>query len=96
MAEDWRSMDLPENEQAMLVYVEKLTLAAATMTSEDVESLRQVGWKDREILDIALVSAYYNFRCRMADALGVELDERMANSDVLKELERRNVTPVRS
>lgn len=89
-------MDLPENEQAMLVYVEKLTLAAATMTSEDVESLRQVGWKDREILDIALVSAYYNFRCRMADALGVELDERMANSDVLKELERRNVTPVRS
>lgn len=89
-------MDLPEDEQAMLIYVEKLTLAAATMTSEDVESLRQVGWKDREILDIALVSAYYNFRCRMADALGVELDERMANSDVLKELERRNVTPVRS
>ena len=96
MAEDWRSMDLPENEQAMLVYVEKLTLAAATMTSEDVKSLRRVGWKDREILDIALVSAYYNFRCGMADALGVELDERMANSDVLKELERRNVTPVRS
>jgi len=33
------------------------------------------GWTDRDILDITQICAYFNFRDRMADALGVEIDE---------------------
>ena len=93
MADDWRKLDLDEKVQAMLEYVEKITLSASTITSDDVERLRQVGWNDREILDIALVSSYYNFRCRMADSLGVEIDAANVNQELLNELRRRNVTP---
>ena len=92
MAEDWRSLDLPENEQAMLEYVEKITLVASTITREDVEHLRQVGWDDRSVLDIALVASHYNFRCRMADSLGVDLDEGRVDEELLRELEPRRVT----
>ena len=77
----------------MLEYVEKITLSASTIISEDIDHLRQVGWSDREILDIALVSSYYNFRCRMADSLGVEIDAANVNQELLNELRRRNVTP---
>ncbi len=92
IAEDWRQMDLPANEQAMLEYVEKITLAATTITEDDIENLRRNGWSDREVLDIALVSAYYCFRCRMADGLGVELDEGRVDAELLDELRRRKVT----
>ncbi len=93
IAEDWRKLDLETKVQAMLEYVEKITLSASTIISEDVEHLRQVGWSDREILDIALVSSYYNFRCRMADSLGVEIDAANVNQELLNELRLRNVTP---
>ena len=92
VAEDWRQCDLPANEQAMLEYVEKITLAATTVAENDIDNLRQNGWTDRQILDIALVSAYYCFRCRMADGLGVELDDGRVDAGLLDELRRRKVT----
>jgi uncharacterized peroxidase-related enzyme len=95
VAEDWRSLDLPTNEQAMLEYVEKITLTATNITKEDLDGLRSVGWIDREILDIALISAYYCLRCRMADSLGVELDEGRVDEQLLEEIGRRNITAIR-
>ena len=95
LAEDWRGVSLPENERAMLEYIEKITVAATSIVPEDVDGLRQVGWDDREILDIALVSSYYSFRCRMADSLGVELDDGRVDEELLNELERRRVAPAR-
>lgn len=73
---DWRSMDLTSMEKAMLEFAEKMTLASNSMTQTDVQALRDVGWSDRDILDIAQVAAYFNYRARIADALGVELDEK--------------------
>ena len=99
LAEDWRSVGLPQNERAMLEYIEKISVAAASIRPEDVDGLRRVGWNDREVLDIALVSSYYSFRYRMADALGVELDDGRVDGRVdevlLNELERRRVAPAR-
>lgn len=95
VAEDWRSLDLPSNEQAMLEYVEKITLTATSITKDDLDGLRSVGWTDREILDIALVSSYYCFRCRMADSLGVELDDDRVDPQLLEEIERRHITAIR-
>jgi len=94
VAEDWRSAGLPEKERVMLEYTEKVALSASTMAREDVECLRQEGWDDREILDITLIACNYSFMCRLADSLGVELDEGDVDAGLLQELEQRGVTPV--
>ena len=66
-------MELTEAEYAMLEYVEKLTLTPTSMTEADIQKLRDVGWSDRDILDIVHVCAYFNFRVRVVDGLGLEL-----------------------
>lgn len=58
----------------MLTYVEKLTKDPAAMVESDVEDLRIAGFTDRDILDIATVSAYYAYANRVADGLGVRLE----------------------
>jgi uncharacterized peroxidase-related enzyme len=73
--DDWRTMELTEAEHAMLEYVEKLTLTPSLMTELDVQKLREVGWTDRDILDIVHVCAYFNFRVRVVDGLGLELGD---------------------
>jgi uncharacterized protein YciW len=62
----------------MLEYTEKLTIAPASMTEEDVASLRAVGWTDRDILDIVQVCAYFNFRVRVVDGLGLQVSDQAA------------------
>ncbi len=58
----------------MLVYATKLTHTPSKMTANDVEQLRAVGFSDRDILDIAEVTAYYAYANRIADGVGVELE----------------------
>ena len=69
--------ELDEQERAMLVYARKLNLEPATVTAEDIEQLRQTGFSEREILDIAMVVCMFNFMNRLADGLGVEIDPLM-------------------
>lgn len=59
----------------MVDYVAKLTLAPSTVTEDDVRALRQAGFDDRAILDVAQITAYFAFVTRMADGLGVTLEE---------------------
>ena len=59
----------------MLDYVVKLTHTPADMTEADVMALRDVGFSDRDILDIVEVASYYAYVNRIADALGVLPDE---------------------
>lgn len=79
IAHDYRNARLDEKDLAMLEYAEKMTLQPSEVTEKDVQGLREVGWTDREILDIAAVISYRNFITRMADALGVELTEDYKN-----------------
>lgn len=51
----------------------KLTRTPDAMTEDDVERLREVGWSDRSILDIVLITAYFNFVNRIATGLGVDV-----------------------
>lgn len=60
---------------AMLSYVEKLTLRPWEMVEEDVIALRTAGFSDGAILDINQVTGYYAFVNRLADGLGVELEQ---------------------
>jgi uncharacterized protein YciW len=58
----------------MLEYVEKLTRTPEAMERSDAERLHSVGFIDRDILDIATVTAYYAYVNRIADGLGVQLE----------------------
>lgn len=63
---------------AMLTYAEKLTLTPGAMTLADVEMLRDAGFSDRDILDIAEVVGYYAYVNRIADGLGVSIETWLA------------------
>ena len=62
----------------MLDYAAKLTRAPADMSEGDIARLRAVGFNDRAILDIAQVAAYYAYVNRIADGLGVSLEQYWA------------------
>ena len=66
----------------MVEYAIKLTRNPEAMKSEDVERLRAAGFDDPGILDICQVASYYNYVNRLADGLGVELEEDWAESDL--------------
>ena len=59
----------------MLGYAVKLTLEPWAMEQADVETLRVAGWSDAAILDVNQVTGYYAFVNRLADGLGVELED---------------------
>ncbi|MBI2320575.1 MAG: peroxidase [Chloroflexi bacterium] len=67
----------------MLAFTEKLTLEPGSMGEEDAQRLRAVGFGDEDLLEIAVVAAWYNFVSRIACALGVELDSEKQESPVL-------------
>lgn len=72
---DYRQAALDDANRAMLDYVHKLTLAPWAMREEDVNSLRAHNFNDRAILDINQVTAYYAYVNRIADGLGVPLED---------------------
>jgi uncharacterized peroxidase-related enzyme len=75
LATDYRKADLQAADLAMLNYAVKLTQTPGDMIAADVEPLRVHGFDDRAIHDICAVAAYYAFVNRIADGLGVELEE---------------------
>ena len=66
----------------MLVYAVKLTRRPRDVSAEDVDGLRTVGFDDAAILDICQVVAYYNYVNRLADGLGVELEDFWTEDDL--------------
>jgi len=55
----------------LLEYVELVTQAAYRTTSEDVQKLRDAGWKEEQIAETVYVTALFAFFNRVADAFGV-------------------------
>jgi uncharacterized protein YciW len=55
----------------MLAYVDQLTRAPATMEKTNVERLREAGFDDTAILQIAAIAAFFAYVNRIADGLGV-------------------------
>jgi uncharacterized peroxidase-related enzyme len=71
---DFHSLDLGDKDIRMLEYADKLTARPGEMQKADVDGLREVGFKDSDILDINLVTGYFSFVARIIEGLGVELE----------------------
>jgi uncharacterized peroxidase-related enzyme len=57
-------------ERAMLDFALKLTERSSSCTEADVDALRAAGWTDEDVMDIAEVTAMFNFTNRLASGLG--------------------------
>jgi uncharacterized peroxidase-related enzyme len=69
MAMNWRAADLSARRKAMLAFACKLTEEPAKMVEEDRQALRDAGFSDRDIWDIAATAAFFNMSNRVAAAI---------------------------
>ena len=58
-------------ERALMEYVELVTRAAYRSTAEDVQKLRDAGWKEEQIAEAVYITAMFAFFNRVADAFGI-------------------------
>jgi uncharacterized peroxidase-related enzyme len=65
---NWRAADLTPKQVAMLAFASKLTEAPDKIVEADRQALRDAGFSDRDIWDIAATAAFYNMSNRMAAA----------------------------
>jgi uncharacterized peroxidase-related enzyme len=70
IAADHNAAAIPERTKAALDYAVKLTREPATISHADVQSLRDAGWADEDVMDIAEVTGIFNMSNRMASGLG--------------------------
>ena len=69
---DVSAAQLTPAETVLLAYVKKVTEAAYKTTPEDVQALRDVGWKEEQIAEAVYITALFAFFNRVADAFGIE------------------------
>ncbi|MCY4106113.1 MAG: peroxidase [Chloroflexi bacterium] len=76
VAHDWReAAQLNAAERALCEFAERLSQEPSAMDEADVQELRAQGWSDRAIHDATQIIAYFNYINRVAEALGVELED---------------------
>ncbi len=68
MVMNYRVAPLNEKQKAMLDFAAMLTESPEAIEEDDREILREAGWSDRDIWDIASVAAFFNMSNRMASA----------------------------
>lgn len=72
---DWRAADLLPADRALCAYAAKVTAHQQLLSPRDLDALRNAGFTDRAIHDATQVIGYFNYITRLADALGVELED---------------------
>ena len=65
---NYRVADLDARQRAMCDFAAKMTTASATIEEADRQALRDVGFSDRDIWDIANVAGFFNMTNRVASA----------------------------
>jgi uncharacterized peroxidase-related enzyme len=77
MEGDFTTADIPQKDVAMLEYARKLTLEPDKVQRADIDALKTAGFKDVDILDIAQLAAYTSYENRLANGLGVEIEDAL-------------------
>jgi uncharacterized peroxidase-related enzyme len=65
---------LDEAEQAMVRFARQVAKDASQATARDVAALKEFGYSDAEVFDIAAAAAGRAFFTKVLDALGVQMD----------------------
>lgn len=78
LATDTPSAAFSDKEMAAIQYATELTRSPDSLTQASIDSLREAGWPDEQILEINQVVAYFNYANRTVLGLGV-----CATGDVL-------------
>lgn len=68
MVMNWRAADLDPRMVAVLEFSENLTIASHKTSEADRQALRDQGFSDRDIFDIASVVGFFNMTNRVASA----------------------------
>lgn len=69
---NYRTIDLEPRQRAMLDFAWKMTMEPAAIDDADRQALRDVGFSDRDIWDIAAVASFFNMSNRMATAVDMQ------------------------
>ena len=72
---DWRSAGLSEADRALCEYGARLTHSQSKMSPSDLDALRAQGFSDAGLHDATQVIGYFNYISRVADGLGVEVED---------------------
>ena len=75
LQQDYRSADISARQRAMLDYADKLTRDPGALRAADMQALRTACLDDRSILDLNQTVSYFAYDNRVADGLGVSIDE---------------------
>src|SRR5919198_2287622 len=67
---NYRYARVEPEERVMLDFAVKLTEGSHRCSEDDILALREAGWDDEAIMDIAEVTAMFNFTNRLASGLG--------------------------
>ena len=67
--------NFPEKEKSVLNYALKINNSANETTSDDHKILTNLGYDDKQIVEITSVVAAFNWANIIADALGTEMEE---------------------
>ncbi|HEX6286305.1 MAG TPA: hypothetical protein VFZ80_02380 [Acidimicrobiia bacterium] len=70
---------------ALCEYTEKLTLTPSAVGRDEISALREVGLDDEGISSATQVIAYFNYINRIAEGLGVPLEEWLNHDGTPKE-----------
>jgi alkylhydroperoxidase family enzyme len=58
-------------ERVLMDYVKLITENSASSTAEDVQKLRDAGWREEQIAEAVYIIAMFAFFNRVADAFGI-------------------------
>ena len=79
---DFHSANLDATTRIILEFAEKVTLAAYTVQPSDLDLLRSHGLDDETIFDVVEITGFFNSINRIADALGIELEDFLNTADL--------------
>ena len=72
---EYGQADFDDQTLAIVEYVEKLTKTPSQISEQDVQKLRSFGLDDQQILSVVLITSMYAFMNRLADGLGVQVED---------------------